>query len=245
MSTPSWQLEFHESLPSTSDAIRDRPVWSAIRAGAQSRGRGRYGRSWQSAPGGLWLSASVPLVSGPHANDPPSATFSLALGFELVRWMRTSGLRDARLRWPNDILIARRKVAGMIVDCIWPDRMVIGLGINVLNPIDSLEGMVETPPARLADHLPTERLDLEELASTVLDVVRSTHATFQTAGFEAFRSLLNAEWSPGTDVLLDTAGGPVRGCFVGVTEDGSPVLEDGMGGVFAVPGGGIRRFREV
>ena len=124
-----WTLHDCESLASTNDYARQLPSWHAIRAQRQTGGRGRHGRRWESSPGGLWMSAVLPL-------DPPGkgwAAFPLAAGLAVVSTLCALGLRDARLRWPNDVLVGPRKICGILMEKFSADRVVVGLGLNISN----------------------------------------------------------------------------------------------------------------
>ena len=56
-----WQFFSYDTVASTNDLARELPPWSAVRAQKQTAGRGRFGRQFVSEPGGLWLSATLPL----------------------------------------------------------------------------------------------------------------------------------------------------------------------------------------
>ncbi|MEZ6196572.1 MAG: biotin--[acetyl-CoA-carboxylase] ligase [Planctomycetota bacterium] len=93
----------------------------------QTAGRGSRGRRWHSPPGaGLWMS----LVR--LAPPPTPAAFWPALA--LVRALRAEGL-DARVKWPNDVLVGARKIAGVLVEACYrgavPQGWVIGLGVDL------------------------------------------------------------------------------------------------------------------
>ena len=134
------RLIARDEVGSTNDA-----AWEALAAGephgvvivadAQSRGRGRAGRSWHTAPGkGLALSL---LIREGLALD-ALGLLPLASGLALVLALRRRGVR-AGLKWPNDVLLERAKLAGILCESrssAGGDRdargaVVIGLGVNV------------------------------------------------------------------------------------------------------------------
>jgi BirA family biotin operon repressor/biotin-[acetyl-CoA-carboxylase] ligase len=101
-------------------AIAGAPHGTLVTAGEQSAGRGRQGRSW-SAPAGRALLCSVVV------RDPPRL-LPLAAGVAVAE---VSG-PAAQLKWPNDVLIAGRKVAGILVEGRPQERWaVVGIGLNV------------------------------------------------------------------------------------------------------------------
>ena len=70
-------------------------------------------------------------------------------GLALLDMLRDMGIRNARLRWPNDLLVGRSKLAGILVERPSDHMAVIGIGVNVFNDVTGIAGMVQDPPARL------------------------------------------------------------------------------------------------
>jgi BirA family biotin operon repressor/biotin-[acetyl-CoA-carboxylase] ligase len=98
---------------------------------AQTAGRGSRGREWESARGaGLYMS----LVLRPGAVLAPSA-LSIAAGLAVRDALATLGLREVRLKWPNDVVHADAKVAGILIETRGLDprapHYVVGIGVNV------------------------------------------------------------------------------------------------------------------
>ena len=95
----------------------------------QSAGRGRLGRGWVSAPGeGLYLS----LVLLPEAAPHPAA-LTMGAGLAVLESVHALGEPRARLKWPNDVLVAGAKLAGILVEARGhaPLHAVVGIGLNV------------------------------------------------------------------------------------------------------------------
>src|SRR5207244_4946287 len=105
------------STPSTQDVARGLPVGSVVVADQQTSGRGRLGRRWE-APPGSGLLASFVLPVHPLA--------SLAAGVAAARACGDS----VRLKWPNDLLVDGRKLAGILVE-VASERALVGVGINL------------------------------------------------------------------------------------------------------------------
>jgi len=130
------RILLHDSIPSTNAALRDlaragAPEGTAVLADAQTAGRGRAGKSWFSPPG-VNLYASVLLRPGIPAVDAAPLTFMASLA--LADAIRELGLSPA-IKWPNDVLVKRRKVAGTLVElAVSGERveyMILGVGVNV------------------------------------------------------------------------------------------------------------------
>ena len=101
-------------------------------AEGQTAGRGRLGRSWASARGeGLYLSL---VLLPPSAPNP--AALTMGAGLAVLAGVRALGVREARLKWPNDVHVSGAKLAGILVEARGLDparpHAVVGVGLNVL-----------------------------------------------------------------------------------------------------------------
>ena len=105
------------SVTSTQDVARDLPIGSIVVAEHQTAGRGRLEHRWEAPPGTALL-ASFVLA--------PNPLLSLALGVAAAEACD----QDARLKWPNDLLLGGRKVGGILVEAT-PTKAVCGIGINL------------------------------------------------------------------------------------------------------------------
>ena len=128
------RLSWHEEVGSTNDiamdaAMRGAPEGSVVAANAQSSGRGRLGRSWASPPGaGLYVSVVL------HPRREAMSLVTIAAGVAVAEGIEAAtGLR-ASVKWPNDVYIGPRKVAGILAEAgasAAGERVVVGFGINV------------------------------------------------------------------------------------------------------------------
>jgi BirA family biotin operon repressor/biotin-[acetyl-CoA-carboxylase] ligase len=192
---------------------------TVIVAGEQTAGRGRLGRTWESLPGALALSAIVPWPEGPGRVRLPLET-----GVHLARGLSAAFGVDVRLKWPNDLLVERKKLGGLLVEARANDEgegwAVIGLGLNVrgtradldargLGDATSLEACGAAPEL-LAGDAPLEAV------LSVLDESIGEPCTDPLP--EAFAAV--SAHAPG-DLLTVTDGArTVKGAFEGVTPDG-------------------------
>ena len=95
-------------------------------ANEQTAGRGRFGRTWISPSGGLYATVILP-------SDP---LISLKAGLAIVRVLRSVGI-NAGLKWPNDVLVEGRKIAGVLIETDG-DHSLVGIGLNLtLAPLDT------------------------------------------------------------------------------------------------------------
>ncbi|HAN46861.1 MAG TPA: biotin--[acetyl-CoA-carboxylase] ligase [Cyanobacteria bacterium UBA8156] len=125
----------------------------AMVATHQTAGRGQWGRVWQSAPGGLFLSVGL--------GDRPDGVYPLAIAWGVAAQLQTQGV-PVQLKWPNDLLLGGRKLGGLLVEgrSSDPEFTVVGLGLNWANPVPA-------GAARLAD-VPCAITDLEQLTTQAL-----------------------------------------------------------------------------
>ncbi len=209
-----WTLNDYQLVDSTNLIAAGLPPWSAVRAQTQTAGRGRYERNWVSDEGGLWLSAVVPVSSAESARVLP-----LLAGLALCRVLGDLGLQTVRMRWPNDLLIGRRKLAGILVDSFRPDAAVIGLGMNVQNHPERGDTKLSGQTTRLADLLANPP-NLDELTALVLRSLRGEIEAFTDSGFVLPIARLNGLWGPPRSVELDLDGNLRRGTFTGVDAEG-------------------------
>jgi len=150
--------------------LDSRPSWHglAIIADRQTRGRGQHERVWE-APGGLGVLMSVLLDPPPACRRPAALTSWMAVSVARVVEEMIGG--PASLKWPNDVLVGGRKIAGILVE--QRRGTVVGVGLNVLQTADhfaamnlpaatSLACLVARPPsvAAVAERL-LEAMDLD------------------------------------------------------------------------------------
>lgn len=210
-----WTLHEHRVVTSTNLLAANLPAWTAIRADTQTAGRGRFQRTWISDRGGLWLSAVVPLAHG----DLERRTLPLAAGLAVCSALNEVGVRAFRLRWPNDVLVQDRKVAGLLIDQFVPGLAVIGIGLNVTNQPQALDATLKNNTARLVDFLP-QTPGLPALTFLILRHLKTVLLRLDQPGTPACLLRINELWGPPRPVELDLDGTLRRGLFTGVDAEG-------------------------
>jgi BirA family biotin operon repressor/biotin-[acetyl-CoA-carboxylase] ligase len=132
-------LELKSTTESTNDdaraaAGRGAPDGHVVVADAQTRGRGSRGREWLSPPGSDLYLSIVAHVDLPPAQLPP-LTLAVGLATALTLEPLLGGPRRAAVKWPNDVWVAQRKLAGVLVESASMGErvapLVLGIGINV------------------------------------------------------------------------------------------------------------------
>src|SRR6186713_70980 len=144
------RLDVAWSTASTNTELVERPYpaqgrTEVLLAEFQTAGRGRRGRSWLAPPGGAvclslsWTFPEVPRDAG---------SLSLAIGVCVLRALRAQGVKDIRLKWPNDVLIGDKKLGGILIELraesAGPACVVVGIGLNVALGGEVLETIAST-----------------------------------------------------------------------------------------------------
>ncbi|MDA0948428.1 MAG: biotin--[acetyl-CoA-carboxylase] ligase [Planctomycetota bacterium] len=185
----------------------------------QTRGRGQRGRGWWSAPdGGLFLS----LIWSPSALPDP-ALLTMAAGLGVLDCVRAAGASGARLKWPNDVLVAGAKLAGILVEAralgTEQAACVVGVGLNV--------AQASFPAALLAEREVTS-LGLLGVAAAPLDLAEPLaealrgrlEAAAKTPRQEG-QSFLEAAELLGREVeVLTGSGAGCQGILLGLEVEG-------------------------
>ena len=194
----------------------------------QSGGRGRRGREWVSAPGeGLLFSVVLRLSCAPSRLPPIALVAGLAVRAAIVQAL--PGV-DVKIKWPNDVWVAGRKIAGVLIETVTVgasvEAFVLGVGINVHTRIfpDELAS-VATSVALLSEGDPPDRAGL--LADTLASLDRDLHMVV-AGGLGLFRARLEAaDGLRGLRVISDSGD---SGVASGIDDDGRLLVrrDDGV-----------------
>jgi len=237
-----WQLHEFATLPSTNPIAGALPPWHAVRADVQTGGRGRTGRAWISDAGGLWLSAVIP-APGPRKKW---SILPLGAGWAVIEALREIGITGLRLRWPNDILVGRRKLAGLLVEQYQPETAVIGVGINIANRPDTLEASLTGHTIGVAE-LAGRPSSLDEIARVILGSFRRLQALIEQDRFNEIVTDINARWGEPrrVELSLNSRPEPLAGYFRGVDPEGRLNFTDDHGTALLLDAGQVALLREI
>lgn len=223
---PQWTACVLQSVDSTNaEALRrmsqaqSMPFY--VIAERQTNGRGRRGRSWLSPFGeNLYYSLVVRVEGGMRQLE----GMSLAIGLALLQVIRAFGVSEAGLKWPNDVLVADRKLAGILLEISGDPadvcHVVIGIGLNV-NMLAAEQGAIGQPWTSMRAEL-GHLLNRNELVNE-LNRQLSRYLEIQLRdGFSALQDEWQAShlWQ-GRQVALTAGGEPIVGEVAGVDCSGA------------------------
>ncbi|MCR4509491.1 bifunctional biotin--[acetyl-CoA-carboxylase] ligase/biotin operon repressor BirA [Pseudomonas sp. 32.2.56] len=236
---PGWLAYVVPSLDSTNaEALRLLSSSPAlpfyVLAERQTSGRGRRGRSWVSPFGeNIYYSLVLRIDGGMRQLE----GMSLAVGLALLQVVRDCGVSSAGLKWPNDVLVGERKLAGILLELSGDPadvcHVVIGIGLNV-NMLAAEVGAIGQPWTSMRMEL-GRQLDRNDLVCA-LNRQLSHYLDIQLRhGFAA----LQDEWQRShlwqlRPVALTAGGEPVEGVVLGVDQSGAVRMQvEGIERVFS------------
>lgn len=209
-------------------AAADTPHGTVLVADVQRQGKGRLGRSWVAPPGTALLFSI--LLRLPEVPVSRSGWVGAILGLSVLDALHDVAGIEADLKWPNDVLIAGRKVAGILAE-IAGDAIVVGSGINVSVTAGDLP-RVDATSLVLSGADPA-RCDRDALLAAVLRSFGAAIGRWQAAAGDIDASGLRADYlrrcvTVGSAVTVHLPDGTaVTGRAVDVATDGSIVIDDG------------------
>lgn len=201
-------------------AERGAPNGTVVTASAQSAGRGRHGRVW-SAPAGkaLLYSAILRPLTAEHALLPLAVPVAVCEALESVRSLR------CRIKWPNDVWIDERKVAGILIEARPPQWAVIGIGVNIAIEPSDFPNDLRWPATSVGGNV-----GVEQVADAVCERLSVWTTATREETLEAFR---DRDALCGREVEWNDAAGVAAG----IDDDGNIVVE-GAGGELVALGAG-------
>ncbi len=203
---------------------------TVIIAAKQTGGKGRSGRKWISPKGGIWLS----IILQPKFDISITTLFPIASALALSNALEKTFKIFPELKWPNDLTIKGKKIAGMLVDVSLEsnriENLVLGVGINFDIDVKQIEKTLKGSPnfygvASLCDQKnKVKPIQLVQTFFVELEKIYDLLNTKQT-------KKIISEWTKrsstiGKKVELDTIDGKIKGKAIKIDYDGALLVSD-------------------
>jgi BirA family biotin operon repressor/biotin-[acetyl-CoA-carboxylase] ligase len=221
-------------------ALRGKVDGAVITAEKQSAGRGRVGRTWVSRPGGLFFT----ILEKPQLTIADYILVSLVTQIAVVRTVSYFCGKKAYLRWPNDVYINQRKIAGITTEISGEGGLIswlsCGVGVNINNSTPSLKAVS-------CQDITGHELSRKEILVKILDEIEKVKNKFSSnAAYSQGNRALASEWNSLADCIgakaaifepekkdknsLDKTGKTLaRGIFSGIDPAGRCILKTEKG----------------
>jgi BirA family biotin operon repressor/biotin-[acetyl-CoA-carboxylase] ligase len=209
-----------------------------IWAECQTCGKGRYGRTWISPPGNLYL--SIILDSDAFHEKQAELCFvtSLAVYDAIHAKALSEDLKlDIALKWPNDVMVGGAKISGILLESIKTYNgynLVIGIGLNVRHHPDNIERLVTSMYGLGMS------VDAGEMIDRVMSSFMYYYAIWKDSGFKKIRNLwLQKAYNPYDVMTVSDGRRSVSGVFQGIDHSGAIMLKTESGEVHTLSTGEV------
>lgn len=223
------RIEYFETTDSTNTVARRLATEGAVQgtvviAEAQTKGRGRLGRTWASPPlRNLYLS----IVLRPPIAVAQAAQLTLVAGLAVTEAV-SEWVPQAAIKWPNDVVLDGRKVAGILTEMEADDDrvrfVILGIGVNLnAAPEDFPDELRDTATSLSA--ATGRAIDRTAFAERVLSCVENRYGLFLAKGFAAIQPLWEARSClTGRAVQIDGGGQRCAGVVAGISDAGALIV---------------------
>lgn len=230
VSTRVGQMFVLQNIASTNDYLSSQPLTAGKAnicvAEQQSAGRGRRGKAWQSAPyRNVLLSLSWRFKQWPET----ITGLGLAAALFVTQMLHSKFAVNAKIKWPNDILVNQQKLAGILIDVKGESGgqcdVVLGLGLNVYQPEWQSDEYEWTDLKQLG-----VEVNRNHLVAGCIEAWLEMLQQFTEEGFHVFRQAWNANSSYANQQIKVLDGEQIiQGTMQGVDEYGALMLEQANG----------------
>ncbi|HEY2016765.1 MAG TPA: biotin--[acetyl-CoA-carboxylase] ligase [Bryobacteraceae bacterium] len=222
---PDRRIDYYATIDSTMLAAALCPPGTVVLAEEQTAGQGRHGHSWHSAPGsGIYCSIVLE----------PAPVLTLALGLAVAEAIASVTGLTCDLRWPNDVMLGDRKVAGILVQLV-EGRAIAGIGINVNQTEfpDDIAILATSLRIHTGSHVSTTGLLIALLGA----IPNFTHEDQENV----LRLFTHASsYAVGRRVTVDLPDGVIVGTTAGLDPSGFLVVRQDDGTDTLILAGGVR-----
>lgn len=207
-------------------------IWSKV----QSEGRGRYGRSWNSIEGNLFLSILTPVNCSLQKATQLSFVMAVAVADVIESLAIKNKLDlDIQLKWPNDVLVNGKKVAGILMEAIpeaVDDWVILGLGLNIEHKPD-IENTTSLHEIGI-------KTSVGEALGMVMNQFDYYHDMWVIYDFPNIRKIwLKKAYKLGQVVTINDIKNRISGVFEGLDKEGAIKIKLASGEEFSYTTGEI------
>ena len=206
----------------------------------QTNARGRLGKKWEAPEGGIWMS----LILRPQVPPARIGLITLATGVAIAKSIRSLGV-DARIKWPNDVLIHGKKISGVLTEVNATfneiDWIVVGIGIDSNLKLEDFSEDIRIGTTTLTEELPT-KVDENELIAIFLNEFEKVYQLYKDGEIEDILK----DWRDLADTIgkyvniTQTGGKITQGYVVGINNEGSLIIERQDGTLEKIISGELR-----
>ena len=222
---PTRQILYFDSLDSTMRVAAASPPGTVVIADRQLAGLGRHGHTWHSEPGqGIYCSLVLP----------PAPVVTLALGVAAADAIAQASGISCDLRWPNDLMLDNRKVAGILVQLV-NGNAIAGIGINVNHP--SFPPELAAQAISLRQHAGRE-ISREDILIALLPAIDSVIGEDTETILRLFTHA--SSYAAGKRVTVNQPGGEISGTTAGLNPAGFLIVRKDDGADTVILAGGVR-----
>lgn len=216
-----WEIKQFNEVSSTNTLARDMDVGTIVMAESQTAGRGRYGRVWQSPRGNLYASFVFP--NKDNLKKYLSFITGLALAESLPEF-------DVCLKWPNDVLLDGKKLAGILLETT-DDKIIVGIGVNL---VSSPSKNMLYPTTNLGG-----KLSPIALVKRLMIQYDAVLAVLEKKGFNKIKQRwLDLAQNLGETISVHLPNQEIEGVFKGIDDQGALILKT-KNGVLKVMAGDV------
>jgi len=243
------RLLFFRTIDSTNTkagelAQKGEPEGTVVIADAQTRGRGRLERTWQSPPGrNLYLS----IILRPHLSAAEAPQLTLMAGVAVAEALETYVPGQVSVKWPNDVLLGKRKICGILTEMTATPRgvdvVVVGVGVNVNMVREDFEPSLRETATSLRMET-GQTMDRLSVAGRLFESMETWYRAFQRDGFPAVRDpFLRYSRIVGQAIRVVFREDTQTGVVEDIDRDGAILLRDAAGAVHRIAAGDVHLMK--
>jgi BirA family biotin operon repressor/biotin-[acetyl-CoA-carboxylase] ligase len=222
------EIIYYKEIESTNDAAK-KLAQSGLQEGAvviaeeQKRGKGRLGREFCSPLGGIWLSC----ILRPDIKPTLATRATYIASLAIVKTIRKLSAVDAKIKWPNDILVGNKKVSGILTEMSAEldkvDYLIVGMGINLNFPLDTFDESLHNKVTTIY-HETGKKISRVKFVQALLEEIEMVYKKLYD-----FKDILK-EWKAysytlGKVVKIDNKKEEIVGEAVDIAEDGALLVK--------------------